>query len=171
VSEEHVTISIAVIAKSNGNPGPGAWAYCRTRGSSLRFTSASFDLIRERLVAVEAVAEALKSIREPSDILVLTNNKRVHKWLQWVRGWEDLPPHRPHDRMRRKYWLTLRSLQSETKRHMSVGVKMIDEADRPLKIVKKAEQVFRRAFVQALAKANAASSLPTTAKSSTRSRR
>ncbi|RLA03612.1 MAG: ribonuclease HI [Gammaproteobacteria bacterium] len=87
------SIEIFTDGACRGNPGPGGWGailrsgehYKELRGGMLETTNNRMEMT--------AVIEALKSIKEPAELLITTDSKYViqgiEEWLvQWKkRGW------------------------------------------------------------------------------------
>jgi ribonuclease HI len=72
-----------------GNPGPGGWACILRYGSQVKEMYGSAPATTNNRMELTAAIEALKILREPCEVEVVTDSEYVKNGItKWIRGWK-----------------------------------------------------------------------------------
>jgi ribonuclease HI len=81
-------IEIFTDGACSGNPGPGGFGAILKFGDSVREISGFEPSTTNNRMEMRAVIEALKQVKQPSRIRIVTDSTYVVKGMtEWVRGW------------------------------------------------------------------------------------
>ena len=72
-----------------GNPGPGGWGVLLIYGAHRKELHGGEAHTTNNRMELQAVIEALKSLKRPSRIRIHTDSQYVHKGIsEWLAGWK-----------------------------------------------------------------------------------
>jgi ribonuclease HI len=72
-----------------GNPGPGGWGVLLVYGERRKELSGGEAHTTNNRMELQAVIEALKSLKRTSNIRIHTDSQYVHKGIsEWITGWK-----------------------------------------------------------------------------------
>lgn len=82
-------VTIYTDGACSGNPGPGGWGALLIYGKKERELYGHDDETTNNRMEMKAVIEALKTLKEPCKVLIVTDSQYVLKGMtEWVRGWQ-----------------------------------------------------------------------------------
>lgn len=82
-------VTIYTDGACSGNPGPGGWGALLLYGKKERELYGHDDETTNNRMEMKAVIEALKTLKEPCKVLIVTDSQYVLKGMtEWVRGWQ-----------------------------------------------------------------------------------
>lgn len=81
-------VTIYTDGACSGNPGPGGWAAVLMYGTKeMEISGGEADTTNNRMEML-AVISALKKLKEPCNVTVVTDSKYVIQGMtEWVKGW------------------------------------------------------------------------------------
>ena len=72
-----------------GNPGPGGWGVLLVYGGHKKELSGGVAQTTNNRMEMQAVIEALKSLKRTTKVRVHTDSQYVHKGIsEWITGWK-----------------------------------------------------------------------------------
>lgn len=72
-----------------GNPGPGGWGVLLVYGEHRKELHGGEAHTTNNRMELQAVIEALKSLKRPSRVRIHTDSQYVHKGIsEWMAGWK-----------------------------------------------------------------------------------
>lgn len=72
-----------------GNPGPGGWGVLLVYGDRKKELSGGEQQTTNNRMELQAVIEALKSLKRSASVRVHTDSQYVHKGIsEWITGWK-----------------------------------------------------------------------------------
>ena len=72
----------------SGNPGPGGWAWVQLVGDSQKEASGADPSTTNQRMELEAAADGLESLTEPSVVRLISDSKYVVQGLtEWMDNW------------------------------------------------------------------------------------
>lgn len=72
-----------------GNPGPGGWGVLLVYGGHKKELSGGVAQTTNNRMEMQAVIEALKSLKRATKVRVHTDSQYVHKGIsEWIMGWK-----------------------------------------------------------------------------------
>lgn len=72
-----------------GNPGPGGWGVLLVYGGHKKELSGGVAQTTNNRMEMQAVIEALKSLKRATKVRVHTDSQYVHKGIsEWITGWK-----------------------------------------------------------------------------------
>jgi ribonuclease HI len=88
-SPDDTSVEIFTDGACSGNPGPGGWgAILRWRGTEREIHGGAPETTNNRM-ELEAVVQALRTLKKPCDVTVYTDSQYVQKGMsQWLAGWK-----------------------------------------------------------------------------------
>ena len=88
INENHDIVEIFTDGACSGNPGPGGYgALLKYRGKIKEITGCELETTNNRM-EMKAVIEALRQIKRPCTIEVVTDSNYVVKGMtEWLPGW------------------------------------------------------------------------------------
>ena len=82
-------VTIYTDGACSGNPGPGGWAALLIYGAKERELYGHDDATTNNRMEMKAVIEALKTLKEPCTVTLVTDSQYVLKGMtEWVAGWQ-----------------------------------------------------------------------------------
>lgn len=82
-------VTIYTDGACSGNPGPGGWGALLIYGKKERELYGHDDETTNNRMEMKAVIEALKTLKEPCKVHIVTDSQYVLKGMtEWVRGWQ-----------------------------------------------------------------------------------
>lgn len=82
-------VTIYTDGACSGNPGPGGWAALLIYGNQEREISGGETETTNNRMEMMAVLQALKKLKEPCQITLVTDSQYVLKGMtEWVHGWQ-----------------------------------------------------------------------------------
>ena len=72
----------------SGNPGPGGWGVWFKAGEAERELCGGEAQTTNNRMELQAVIEALRALKQPSQVTLYTDSQYVQKGIQeWIHGW------------------------------------------------------------------------------------
>lgn len=82
-------VTIYTDGACSGNPGPGGWGALLIYGKKERELYGHDDETTNNRMEMKAVIEALKTLKEPCKVKIVTDSKYVLQGMtEWVHGWQ-----------------------------------------------------------------------------------
>lgn len=82
-------VTIHTDGACSGNPGPGGWAAVLQWSGKIREISGGEALTTNNRMELQAVIEALKTLKRPCPVALYTDSQYVRTGItEWIHGWK-----------------------------------------------------------------------------------